>query len=171
MPQNVSIASRLALFAISLATVCTLTIQPASAQTVIAVRHGEKLDASADPLLSAAGTARAERLANMLAASKVRAIYTTQYRRTILQAAPTAKRLGVAASVIAGKEMDTLIAKIRSHAKDDVVLVVGHSNTVPEIIKLLGVSATVVVGEGDYDNFFVVTLQPNAATTMVNLKY
>ena len=107
----------------------------------------------------------------MLAASKVRAIYTTQYRRTILQAAPTAKRLGVTASVIAGKEMDTLIAKIRSHAKDDVVLVVGHSNTVPEIIKLLGVSATVVVGEGDYDNLFVVTLQPSAAPTMVNLKY
>ena len=88
-----------------------------------------------------------------------------------MQAAPTAKRLDVAANVIAAKEMDTLITKIRSHAKDDVVLVVGHSNTVPEIIKLLGVSATVVVGEDDYDNLFVVTLQQNAVPTMVNLKY
>ncbi len=171
MPQKVSIASRLALFATSLVAVCTLTLQSASAQTVLVVRHGEKLDASADPVLSPEGAARAERLANMLAASKVRSIYTTQYRRTILQAAPTAKRLGVTASVIAGKEMDTLIARIRSHAKDDVVLVVGHSNTVPEIIKLLGVGATVIVGEDDYDNLYVVTLQPNAAPTMVNLKY
>lgn len=171
MAQNVCIASRLALFATSLAAVCTLTLQSASAQTVLVVRHGEKLDASADPVLSPEGAARAERLASMLAASKVRAIYTTQYRRTILQATPTAKRLGVTASVIAGKEMDTLIAKIRSHAKDDVVLVVGHSNTVPEIIKLLGAGAAVIVGEDDYDNLFVVAMQPNAAPTMVNLKY
>jgi len=171
MPQNVSLATRLALFATSLAAVCTLALQPASAQTVIVVRHGEKLDASADSVLSPAGAARAERLANVLAASKVRAIYTTQYRRTILLAAPTAKRLDVTASVIPGKEMDTLMAKIRSHAKGDVVLVVGHSNTVPEILKALGVSASVVVGEDEYDNLFVVAMQPNTAPTLVNLKY
>ena len=171
MSLNHSLATRLAQFAASLATVCAMVPHPVSAQAVIVVRHGEKLDASADPVLSAEGAVRAERLANMLAASKVRAIYTTQYRRTILLAAPTAKRLGITASVIPGKEIDTLIAKIRSHAKDDVVLVVGHSNTVPEIIKGLGVSATVVVGEEDYDNLFVIAMQPNAAPTMVNLKY
>ncbi len=171
MPQNVRLATRLALFATLLAAVCTLTLQPVSAQTVIVVRHGEKLDVSADPLLSPAGAARAERLAIMLAASKVRAIYTTQYHRTILLAAPTAKRLGITAVVIPGKDMDTLIARIRSHAKEDVVLVVGHSNTVPEIIKGLGVSATIVVGEDDYDNLFVVAMQPGGAPSMVNLKY
>ena len=171
MPQNVSLATRLAIFSTSLAAVCTLTLQPVSAQTIIVVRHGEKLDASADPVLSPEGAVRAERLANMLAASKVRAIYTTQYRRTILLAAPTAKRFGVTAVVVPGKEMDTLIARVRSHAKEDVVLVVGHSNTVPEIIKGLGVSATVVVGEDDYDNLFVVAMQPGGAPTMVNLKY
>ena len=171
MPRIVTLATRLSLVATSLAVVCTLAPHSTSAQTVIVVRHGEKLDASADPVLSPAGAARADRLANMLAASKVRAIYTTQYRRTILLAAPTTKRLGVSASVIPAKEMDTLIAKLRSHAKDDVLLVVGHSNTVPEIIKGLGVSATVVVGADEYDNLFVVTMQPNDAPTMVNLKY
>ena len=139
--------------------------------TVIVVRHGEKLDSTPDPVLSSEGEARAARLANMLAASKVNAIYTTQFKRTMLSAAPTAKRLGVTPVVVAAKEMDTLIAKIRAHAKDEVVLVVGHSNTVPEILKRLGHPTTLTVGEEDYDNLFIVAMQPSGAPTVVHLKY
>lgn len=58
--------------------------------TVIVVRHGEKLDSTTDTLLSPQGEARSARLANMLAMSNVRAIYATQYKRTILLAVPTA---------------------------------------------------------------------------------
>ena len=53
----------------------------------------------------------------------------------------------------------------------DVVPEVGHGITQSEIIKGLGTSATVVVGEENDDNFFVVAMQPNAAPTVVNLKY
>ena len=64
-------------------------------QMVYVVRHGEKLDDSKDPPLSPAGEARAARLAQMLAASGVKAIYTTQYRRTAQLAEPLARKLNV----------------------------------------------------------------------------
>ena len=143
----------------------------ASAQTVIVVRHGEKLDSTPDTVLSPIGEARAARLADMLAVSKLSAIYTTQFQRTVLQAAPTAKRLNVTPVTFAAKDMDALIAKLRAHAKDDVALVVGHSNTVPEILKRLGHIATISVAEGDFDNLYIVNIRPNTAPTVVHLKY
>ena len=163
---------RASILAICFAAVCAmLCLSAAAQQTVIVVRHGEKLDNSPDPVLSAEGEARAARLANMLAASNVRAIYTTQYKRTILLAAPTAKRLRLTPVTIPAKELDALIAKIRMHANDEVVLVVGHSNTVPAILKGLGHAPAVTVGEEDYDNLFIVVTQPSGAPTVLHLKY
>ena len=107
----------------------------------------------------------------MMATVNIRAIYTTQYKRTMLQAAPTAKLLGLTPVTIPGKDTDTLIAKIRAHAKDEVVLVVGHSNTVPEILKGLGHAPAVTVREEDFDNLFIVTMRASGPPTVLNLKY
>ena len=171
MPRNASLATRLKLYCTALAVVCTMAAHSALAQTVIVVRHGAKLDASADPVLSPEGQAQALRLANMLATANIRAIYTTQYKRTMLQAAPTAKLLGLTPVTIPGKDTDTLIAKIRAHAKDEVVLVVGHSNTVPEILKGLGHAPAVTVREEDFDNLFIVTMRASGPPTVLNLRY
>jgi broad specificity phosphatase PhoE len=162
---------RASAFTFGLLFICAMQTATVSAQTVIVVRHGEKLDNLADPVLSPEGEARAARLANMLAASNVRGIYTTQYKRTMLQAAPTAKLFGVTPESVPGKETATLIAKIRARAKDEVVLVVGHSNTVPEILKGLGHVGEVTVKDDDYDNLFVVVMQPTGAPKVVHLKY
>ena len=89
----------------------------------------------------------------------------------MLLAAPTAKRLGVVPVIVAARDMDALIAKIHAHAKNDVVLVVGHSNTVPEILKRLGHPAAVKVTEEDFDTLFVVTLQQSGVLNVVRLKY
>lgn len=164
-------AMRKPLIAFGLAAILVLQSVGAFAQTVIVVRHGEKLDDSADPILSPAGETRAARLAKMLAASNVRAIYTTQYKRTMLQAAPTAKLLGVIPESIPGKETATLLARIRARARDEVILVVGHSNTVSEILRGLGHPAEVTVKDEDYDNLFVVAMQTAGAPTVVHLKY
>ena len=139
--------------------------------TVIVVRHGEKLDRTTDTLLSPQGEARAARLANMLAMSNVRAIYTTQYKRTILLAAPTAQRLALKPVSIPAKETSLLLDRIRAHAKDEVVLVVGHSNTLPEILKGLGHASVVTVREDEFDNLFIVALQTGGAPAVLHLKY
>lgn len=138
--------------------------------TVIVVRHGEKADESKDPPLSIAGEARAQRLANMLAPGGVSAIYTTQFRRTQLLAQPLAKRIGIAPTVVPAADGAALIRQIQSHHGGDTVLVVGHSNTVPAIIKALGVKEEVRVADDEFDNIFIVVPR-GEQTTVLKMKY
>ncbi len=145
----------------------------ASAQMVILVRHAERADAGApagaamqgnpDPELSAAGKARAEKLAGMLKDAGVTAIYTTQYIRTKDTAKPLADLLKMTPEVIQSRDADGLVAKIKAQPKG-VVLVVGHSNSVPAIIKALG-GPDVTIGESEYDNLFF--LAPGGLLTRI----
>ncbi|MBL8524309.1 MAG: histidine phosphatase family protein [Betaproteobacteria bacterium] len=139
--------------------------------TVMLVRHGEKLDSSRDSVLSPAGEARALRLAQMLAASGIRAIYTTEYRRTILLAAPLAKQLVVTPVAVPGADQDALLKRIGSHKSNETVLVVGHSNTVPAILKALGHTEEVKIDESEFDNLFVLVPKEGKAPAVVRLKY
>lgn len=127
---------------------------------IILTRHAERADGAAtmgapgsnDPKLSAAGTARAEKLLAMLGDANITAIFTTEYTRTKDTAAPLAAKLKVAPEVFAAAQLNALIEKIKSHP-DDTVFVVGHSNTVPMIIKALG-GPDVSIGDNEYDNLF-----------------
>jgi len=143
----------------------------AAAQQVYVVRHGEKLDDSKDPVLSPAGEARAGRLAQMLAASGVKTIYVTQYRRTALLAAPLARTLDITPDIMPAGDTAALVKKIKSHGPDDIVLVVGHSNTVPEVLKGLGYAGDIRIEETDFDNLFVLVPKPAGAPALVRLKY
>lgn len=148
----------------------------AKAQMVIVVRHAERADggatpgnsmtASPDPQLSDAGKARAQKLALMLADAGVMAIYTTEYLRTRDTAAPLAAKIGVTAEVVMARDADALVAKVKSHTSG-AVLVVGHSNTVPAIIKALG-GSIVSVGDDEYDSLFFVAA--NGTTTRIRFK-
>lgn len=109
--------------------------------------------AANDSELSLAGYARAQILATMLRDANVTAIYTTEYKRTQETAAPLARSIGLQTTIVPAKETAELIAKLKKAQGN--VLVVGHSNTVPEIIKALGVNAQVTITDSDYDNLFV----------------
>jgi broad specificity phosphatase PhoE len=148
----------------------------ASAQMVIVVRHAERADAGApagnamtaapDPELSAAGKARAQALAAMLKDAGVTAIYTTEYTRTKDTAAPLAAALKITAEVVSARDQAAMIAKVKAHTSG-AVLVVGHSNTVPAIIKALG-GPEFTLGESEYDSLFFVA--PGGVTTRVRFK-
>lgn len=150
----------------SLAFAATVLAQP----TVIVVRHGEKADDSKDPALSIAGEARAQRLADMLASSGVKAIYTTQFRRTQLLAQPLANRTGIVPTVVPAADGAALIRQILAHRAGDTVLVVGHSNTVPAIVKALGVKQEVRVAEDEFDGLFIVVPR-GEQTSVLKMKY
>lgn len=153
-----------------------ITPSVASAQMVIVVRHAERADAGApagnamtaapDPELSVAGKARAQALAAMLKDAGVTAIYTTEFRRTKDTAAPLADALKITSEVVSSRDQAALIAKIKANTTG-AVLVVGHSNTVPAIIKALG-GAEVTVGDSEYDSLFFVA--PGGATTRIRFK-
>jgi len=152
----------------------------AAQQTVIIVRHGEKIEKlesvdidkdAKDPPLSVVGMARAEKLAQMLSATKINAIYVTQYRRTAMHAAPLATRQDITPMVVPAADTAGLIKRLASHGADETVLVVGHSNTVPLVLKGLGAVEEVKLTEDEYDNLFMVVPKPGAAPTVTRLKY
>ncbi|MBI3716728.1 MAG: histidine phosphatase family protein [Betaproteobacteria bacterium] len=140
-------------------------------QVVFVVRHVERLDNSADPGLSVTGEARAQKLAGLLSATALRAIYTTQYQRTLFTGAAVGKQFGLMPVAVPAKEMDALLAKIRSHGKDEAVLVVGHSNTVPAILKGLGYPVEIKIAEEEHDNLFIVVPQGSAPPVVTRIKY
>ena len=151
---------------------------PAEAQKlVIAVRHAERADGGtggltmtgtpADPLLSAAGEARAARLAGMLVDSGITVIFTTEFRRTQDTAKPLAAKLGLIPVVNKGTDTAALLARLKANHANDVVLVVGHSNTLPAIVKGL-TGREVTIADSQYDDLFV--LVPGTGT-MSRLKY
>ena len=128
-----------------------------SQSTVFIVRHAEKADASKDAELSEAGRPRAEALANMLRDSKISVIYTTEFKRTQQTAAPLAKALGLTITTLPAANQAALVAKLRTSTAPN-SLVVGHGNTIPDVIKALGISELINISESDYDNLFVVLL-------------
>jgi phosphohistidine phosphatase SixA len=147
----------------------------AAQSTVFLVRHAERADGGGaaggmstnDPDLSAAGRTRAESLANLLKDAKITAVFTSEFKRTQQTAAPLAKALGIQAVQVPSKDSPSLVKRIKSATGN--ILVVGHSNTVPEVIKALGVKEAVTIGDQDFDNLFV--LIRSASPKLVRLHY
>ena len=128
--------------------------------TVIVVRHAEKVDDSADPVLSDDGAARAEALAAALADAGVSAIITTQFERTRRTAAPLGERVGITPVVVAATgrtHVDDVATRVRELGPGTIV-VVGHSNTVPAIIRALGGPDVGEIPDSAYDDLFILTL-------------
>ncbi len=128
---------------------------------IFIVRHAEKAEAGGpnkDPELSDAGRNRAESLARMLRDAGVTAVYATEFKRTQQTAELVARAASVKVTVMPAQETEALVSNLRE-AKGN-ALVVAHSNTIPAIIKALGVDSPVSVGETDYDNVFVVVRDP-----------
>lgn len=142
-----------------------IAAQPA---LVLLVRHAEKAtEPAGDPALSAAGAERAKTLAAALENAGVTAIVTTQLRRTRETAAPLAGKLGLTPEVVeTGKDTaahaTAVAAAVRRHG-GGVVLVVGHSNTVPAIAAALGGPRLPDLCEALYANLF--TLVPGKGKT------
>jgi probable phosphoglycerate mutase len=125
--------------------------------TIFVVRHAEKAPTGGDDMdLSDAGRGRAESLATLLKDAEISAIYTTEFKRTQQTAAPVAKALHLAPAVIPAKDSATLLAKLRETTGN--VLVVGHGNTIPELMKALGIAAPINIADNEYDNLFIVLL-------------
>jgi broad specificity phosphatase PhoE len=141
--------------------------------TVILVRHGEKVidPNNADALLTAAGQARAQELIHVLGNAGITAIYATQVTRTQQTAKPIADRLGLQANIVDAKNTKELVRQIASQHAGAVVLVVGHTNSIPEVIAALGGGSVPVIPETEYDNLYVVTLYRFGKARVVRLKY
>jgi phosphohistidine phosphatase SixA len=120
------------------------------------VRHAERADGSADPPLSPAGERRASRLAESLAARGIEAVWSSDYRRTLNTAMPLAARLGLGISTydpLALAEFSQTLIRLGQNA-----MVVGHSNTTPELAALLCGCPVEPMGHDEYDRLLIIAV-------------
>lgn len=151
--------------------------------TIIFVRHAEKaIDPGGDPGLSEAGEARANELARQLVdadvVAGVDAIYATQFKRTqetaqLVAAAHKDKlQKDLLVNTYDAADTETVLEEILKNHKGKIVLVVAHSNTVPELIANLGASKKVPpIADGEYDNIYIISIPWFGKTKTIRLRY
>src|SRR5438552_18489498 len=143
--------------ALALFLLVFVSVSIVSAQPIVVVRHAEKAASGGnDPDLSSAGRARAEALARILKDSGITAIFSTELKRTQETAAPTATSAHVTPTMVAAKDTAALVARL--HQLNGNALVVGHDDTIPTIVKALGINSSVNIPDADYSALFIVIL-------------
>jgi broad specificity phosphatase PhoE len=154
-------------------TTAVLLLASASASAAIfLVRHAEKRDPKKDKsLLSAQGLRRAKDLSRVLSSVPLKAVFATEYERTQQTAAPTAASRGLKTIVLPSEDVAGLVKALRAAPPDEDVLVVGHSDTLPDVLSGLGVGARIEIAPDDYDNMFVVTPRASGAAEFLRLHY
>jgi broad specificity phosphatase PhoE len=155
--------------ALFIAGLLTTGCTEASPAVVYVVRHAEKATTPAgDPTLTAAGEARAQSLADKLGDKAIVGIYSTDTTRTQSTAAPLAAKVGL--PVVSYSVTEDLVARVRTTPQDKVVVIVGHSNTVPLILTEFGAETPAEIAAGipheEYDNLYMLQLSgPKPALT------
>jgi broad specificity phosphatase PhoE len=156
---------------IPLLCVIAFCLTTAAAQTIFVVRHAERTG-EPDPPLNAEGVRRAQSLAKVLADANVKHFYASEMLRTQQTAEPSAKAAGKRVEVKKQTEMQGLIQAIRATAAgDEATLVVGHGNTVPQIVEALSGVKIPPIRSDEHDRLIVVTLQPGGRASVVTLRY
>lgn len=134
--------------------------------TVLVIRHAER----ANDALTPEGEKRAETLARLLRKKDVSAIFSTKTNRAIETVNNTAERLGIPIQYYNYTSTEGIANLIKSEYVGKVVLVVGHSDTVPPIIEALGVSSAPPIAN-EFNNLFIVTIRHDGVATLTHLKY
>ena len=144
------------------------------ATTVILIRHGERdepnpTDPDPDPHLNELGRARAQTLIHVVGKSGIKAIYTSHFLRTKETAQPLAGHLSLLPIQI--DAVPDIGNDILSKHAGKTVLVIGHTDSVPQLINQLGAGRSVNIEDGEFDRLFVVTVFSSGRASVTELKY
>ena len=133
-------------------------------------RHAEKQNVAEDPRLSEDGRLRAAQLADLLTDADLTSIHSTDYRRTRETAQAVAKRLGLEVGLYDPTEPGELLDELQDTGGRH--LLIGHSNTVPDMVDRLGGEPYGAIDEeGEYDRLYVVTLDEDGSASTLLLRY
>ncbi len=147
----------LAVFMLVMMAACA-GIPDENVSTFYLVRHAEKTPASVDPELTEKGKVRAEALADRLENASLTAIWSTDTTRTHETAAPVSARLGLPVLIYDASDLEDFAQRLS--ADGGRVLVVGHSNTTPELAALLGGDPGPPINEAsEYDRLYVIQVE------------
>ncbi len=138
----------------------------ADATVVYLVRHAERAeDGTNDPPISEAGKARAALVGEMLRDAGLTHIHTTDFKRTRSTGAPAAGAVGLEMALYDPRDLPGFAAQLRSTPGRHLVL--GHSNTTPQLVEALGGDPGAPIEEMEYDRLYIVTLTDAGASTVL----
>ncbi len=149
-------------------------------QAIFLVRHAETVAPMGTDLrpLAEAGHRRAALLATLLKEAGISMIFTSDLERTVKTAEPLAQSLRIEPKALEQlntrfkqSDLEALVALLRREYSQDIVLVVGHSNNVPALLKALGHQAEVKIPETDFGNLFVLMPKSEGPPTLLRLRY
>ena len=150
----------------------------ATTTTIVLVRHAEKqIGAIEDAPLAPQGELRAARLAVMFGDAeplgRVQRIYVTDTRRSQQTAAGLAQRLNLKPTVVAPKISNSELARdVLRENRGGLAIVVGHSNTVPQMVaELTGIDNVPPMGDEEFDTMYVVTVPTIGRASVLRMKY
>jgi broad specificity phosphatase PhoE len=133
-----------------------LSLLPALASAepsaIYLVRHGEKAAVGQDPELTPRGQERARHVAAMLRRAGITAIFSTPTVRTQQTAAPLAQQTGLSVQLYDPRAPKSLVEQVRKLT--GAVVVVGHSNTLPELVKLFGGAPGAEIADDEFDRLY-----------------
>jgi len=137
---------------------------------VFLVRHAEKVDNGRDPELSEAGKLRAQDLAETLKSAQLKYVHSTDYKRTMETAKPTSKLIQSNIEIYNPGALQDLVEKLKKTGGRH--LVVGHSNTTPALVELLGGEpGTPIVEKNEYDRLYILTIPKDGQVSTVLMRY
>lgn len=132
--------------------------------TFYLVRHAEKELEGRDPALSPAGYERAKTLAARLSSIELSAVYSTDTRRTRDTAANVLAQKGIALQIYDGRALEAF-AQTLSEARGN-ILIVGHSNTTPQMAEALGgEGGSPIIEATEYDRLYILRRANDAVKT------
>lgn len=129
--------------------------------TIYLVRHAEKKAAQKNPPLTACGLKRAEQLAKILEQANIKQIYSTQTLRTEQTATPLAKQLSLGIIPYSADDLSFFAEQVKNTQKN--TLIVGHSNTTPQLTALVAKTPVAAITEAEYQMLYQVHFQGNNA--------
>lgn len=145
--------------------------------TIIFVRHAEKAETGGDdPPLSEAGQRRVEELTRQLldidVLAGIDAVYSTQYQRTQQTVRPVADELDLPINTYDAGDTEEFLEEILREHKGEIILVAGHSNTVPAMIRDIGGHQNVPdIAEDEYDNIYILAIPWFGKTKTIRMRF
>lgn len=131
------------------------------------VRHAEKQqDDDSDPALSDAGMYRSEQLAGWFLDKDIKQVWSSDYRRSRDTAASLISSLGLELTLYDPHDLPALAKDLLEIHRN--ALIVGHSNTTPELARLLCLCPVSDMDESEYDRLIIVSVS-EAETTVETL--
>ena len=162
---------RTILFGLLLVTMVTLKAQESVEKTTtyFLIRHAEKVrenTADKNPDLNDRGFLRAENWKKVLQHISFDVIYSTNFNRTLKTAEPIAKKFNLEPIIYNASKVDFDLFQAENEGKN--VLIVGHSNTVPQFVNgLIKQQKYPEMDDAEFSHLYIVTVIGNKVTDLL----